>query len=131
MSASHKAVVQGYLEKILNNGDWSSWDRYFGERVLFNGDEMTREDFGSVVGYFRSFLPDLHVTIEDQVAEGNKVATRVTFRGTHEGEVEGIAPTGRQVEFRGFAIDHLADGRVIEMWHEMDMHGLFQQLRME
>jgi predicted ester cyclase len=113
----------------VNRGDSSNRDRYFGDRVVFNGREMTREDFGAILARFRSFLPDFQLTIEEQVAEGDKVATRVTCRGTHRGEVEGIASTGKRVEFRGFAIDRLADGKVVEMWHEVDMHGLLQKLR--
>jgi predicted ester cyclase len=129
VTAKNKAVVRGYLEEIVNGGDWSKWDTYFGDRVVFNGKEMTREDFGEIVAHFRSFLPDFQVTIEEQIAEGAKVATRVTCRGTHRGEIEGIAPTGQRVAFWGFAIDQLVDGKVAEMWHEVDMHGLLQELR--
>ena len=129
LTARNKAVVRGYLEEIVNRGDWSKWDGYFGDRVVFNGREMTREDFRAIVAHFRSFLPDFALTIEEQIAEGDKVATRVTCRGTHRGEIEGIAPTGKRVEFWGFAIDRLVDGKVVEMWHEVDMNGLLQELR--
>jgi predicted ester cyclase len=131
LTARNKSVVRGYLEEIVNGGDWSKWDSYFGERVVFNGREVTREDFGAILAHFQSFLPDFQITIEEQVAEGDKVATRVTCRGTHRGEVEGIAPTGKRVEFWGFAIDRLAEGKIVEMWHEVDMHGLLQKLRTE
>ena len=76
----------------------------------------------------RSAFPDLHVTIEDQIAEGDKVVTRVTFRGTHQGEFSGIAPTGKRVEYSGIAIDRIANGKVVEMWHISNMAGLLLQI---
>jgi predicted ester cyclase len=125
----NKAVVRGYLEELVNRGDWSRWDSYFGGSVLFNGRRLTRAELPAVLGFLRRFLPDVQLTIEDQVAEGDRVATRVTFRGTHTGETDGLAPTGKEVEIRGIAIDRLAGGKVVEMWHEADLHGLFRRLR--
>jgi len=76
----------------------------------------------------RGAFPDFHLTIEDQIAEGNKVITRVTFRGTHQGDYRGIAPTGKQIKYSGIAIDRIVDGKVVEMWHVADTCGMLQQI---
>ena len=73
-------------------------------------------------------IPDLHVTIEDLIAEGDKVAKRWTARGTHTGPLPGIAASGKAVTFSGTTIYRMEDGRVAECWWSKDMLGLLQQL---
>ena len=73
-------------------------------------------------------FPDVQTTIDDQIAEGDKVVTRWTTRGTHRGEFFGIAPTGKRIEFTGIYIDRVAGGKVVEHWDEADILGVFQQL---
>lgn len=68
------------------------------------------------------------VTVEDLIAEGDKVAARVTTRGTHTGELMGLPPTGRRVEWSGISMTRHADGRIAEQWGEFDALGLLQQL---
>ena len=72
--------------------------------------------------------PDLHVTVEDILAEGDKVMVRNTVFGTHRGEFMGIAPTGKQIQQRGFDLFRIAGGKVVEHWGEYDWFGLYQQL---
>ena len=67
---------------------------------------------------FRSAFPDLHFTIQDQIAEGEKVVTRYTFRGTQQGELMGIPPTGKQVSIEGISIYRVADGKMQQAWIE-------------
>jgi predicted ester cyclase len=62
-------------------------------------------------------FPDHHTTIEDQIAEGDRVVTRVTFKGTHLGEFNGIAPTGKVLTYSGVAVDRVVDVKVVEKWH--------------
>jgi predicted ester cyclase len=76
----------------------------------------------------RAAFPDLHQTIEEQIAEGDKVAYRWTARGTHLGELMGIAPTGNRVMFTGISIAHLAEGKIEEIWENYDALGMMQQL---
>jgi predicted ester cyclase len=76
----------------------------------------------------RSALPDFHSTLEDMIAEGDKVAERFTGRGTHKGEWMGIAPTGKQVTIQGMAIHRITDGKIVENWTNMDMLGVMVQL---
>jgi predicted ester cyclase len=73
-------------------------------------------------------FPDLHFTIEDMFAEGDKVATRWTIRGTHRGEFMGLPPTGNQVTWSGINITRVVEGKLVEDWVEQDTPGLMQQL---
>ncbi len=77
---------------------------------------------------FRNAFPDLHFTVEDMLAEGDRVASRYTARGTHRGELMGLPPTGRQVTEVGIVISRLAEGKLVEDWHSPDNLGLMQQL---
>lgn len=77
---------------------------------------------------YRSAYPDTHFTVEDQIAEGDKVVTRWTGRGTHQGELMGVAPTGNEVTVRGIEIDRIVGGRIEETWVNYDTSGMMQQL---
>jgi len=73
-------------------------------------------------------FPDFQVTVEDVVAEGDKVARRVTLSGTHKGEYMGIPPTGKQMTMGVITIERIEGGKIAEQWGEADMLGLMQQL---
>ncbi|UCH01388.1 MAG: ester cyclase [Candidatus Bathyarchaeota archaeon] len=81
----------------------------------------------TVTMLFKGF-PDLHVTIEDIAAEGNKVWDRVTATGTHTGEYRGIAPTGKKITFTGVRIWRIIDGKVVERTSVFDFIDLFKKL---
>ncbi len=70
---------------------------------------------------FVAAFPDMHLTIEDQIAEGDRVVTRWTMRGTHRGELMGLPPTGQQVTVGGISIDRIAGGKVVEHWAQIDL----------
>ncbi len=74
--------------------------------------------------------PDGRWTIEDTIAEGDKVVTRITLTATHEGELMGIPPTGNKVSVTGMGVFHVTDGKIVEWWGNMDYLGMFQQLGM-
>lgn len=82
----------------------------------------------TILGVVRTAFPDVHVTIDDLVASGDRVGVRFTFRGTQLGSFAGIPATGRQVEFTNNAIYRIADGVIVEGWLVWDMAGLLQQL---
>lgn len=68
-------------------------------------------------------------TVEDTIAEGDRVVTRYTVRGTHQGEIEEFGPpTGRQLEFEGITVHHIEDGKIVEEWERYDNLGILQQL---
>ena len=80
------------------------------------------------IEYFRNAVPDLTYTVEDQIAEGDKVVTRYTARDTHQGELMGIAPTGNRMETQGISITRIEDGKIVEDWEVLDAMGMMQQL---
>jgi steroid delta-isomerase-like uncharacterized protein len=77
---------------------------------------------------FLTAFPDAHYTLEDLIAEGDKVAYRYTFRATHQGEFMGIPPTGKRVSYSGIEIDRIKEGQFVEAWSSEDHLGLLQQL---
>jgi predicted ester cyclase len=93
------------------------------EPAPLDAEAWTRFLSGFVDGF-----PDLRLTVEDAVAEGDLVAQRVHFAGTHTGEFQGLPPTGRKVEFSGLELNRFVDGRVAEHWFQLDALTLLQQL---
>jgi predicted ester cyclase len=79
-------------------------------------------------GSFAEAFPDIRLTVEDIFSVGDKVAARVAFRGTHRGEFQGIAPTGKEVAFSSIEVNRVVGGKVEEHWVELDLLGLMQQL---
>jgi predicted ester cyclase len=86
------------------------------------------EEFKRDVAEIRRAFPDYAGTNVEQIAEGEKVANRFVFLGTHLGEFEGVTPTGKRVEFIGYSIDRVVDGKIVESWVEVDMLGVMEQL---
>src|SRR5438876_3053714 len=91
---------------------------------VFNGQSIGREGIKQAAAWVRSIFPDLHVTVEDVVAEGDRVVTRFTARATHQGEFMGIRPTGQTVTLRGVHVDRIQDGRIAERWETVDLLAL-------
>jgi predicted ester cyclase len=77
---------------------------------------------------YRQAFPDLRVSVEDLIAEGDRVAARLRVRGTHLGELDGIAPTGRRVDCTGIVISRIEEGKIAEDWANFDDLGMMQQL---
>ena len=123
----NKAVVRAYLGEIAARGNIAARELYFTPATTFNGAPDLAGQFARVAAIRRAF-PDLEMTIEQQIAEGPWVATRVSWRGTHAGEFAGIAATSRRVEYAGTAMDRLENGKVVEMWHTVNMHLLMRQI---
>ena len=86
------------------------------------------EAYQQFISMYLVAFPDVRLTLEDVIAEGDQVVTRQTFRGTHQGELMGIAPTGKQVSGTGIVITRIANGKAIEQWANYDDLGLMQQL---
>jgi steroid delta-isomerase-like uncharacterized protein len=124
----NKAIVRGYLEEIVNRGNLTAFESYFAEDVVFNNVRNFKAHHPAFMLAMRTAFPDHHLTIRDQIAENDKVVTRVTFHGTHQGPFNGIAATGKRVEWSGIAMDRIADGKVVEMWHVQNTAGLMQQI---
>lgn len=133
-----KALMRRFIHE-WNKGDLEALNRVIDETVDANfvnhsaaNPEEGRGPQGvkAVFGAFRVAFPDGQTTMEDMVAEGETVVTRWTFRGTHEGEFAGVAPTGKKITLTGINIDRIEGGKFVERWYEMDRLGLMQQLGM-
>jgi len=86
------------------------------------------QEFKKGIAEVRRAFPDYRGTNEIQLAEGDMVANRFVFYGTHQGEFMGVAPTGREVSFTGLAIDRIADGKIVENWIEGNLEDLLHQI---
>ena len=129
----HKAIARRFVEEVINRQNVAVIDEIIAPDFIEH-DELPPgtlpgpEGQKQYIGMFLAAFPDLHVTIEDLVAEGDKVVLYQTFRGTHRGEFMGTAPTGIQVTFPGVDIVRLAGSRFVEHWSVIDALGLLQQL---
>jgi predicted ester cyclase len=99
----------------------------FVEHNPFPGIPPTRDGWKQAFTEFVAGAPGHHV-IEDLVAEGDKVTGRITAYGTHQGNLFGIPPTGKEIRVTGIAIWRIRDGKIVEHWHQTDQLGLMQQL---
>jgi steroid delta-isomerase-like uncharacterized protein len=127
-------TARRFFDEVWSEGELELVDELFAPEYVGHpsGPEETvrgPEGVKEYVGRLREGVPDLTVTVEDQVIAGDKVATRWTARGTHDGELFGIEPTGRTASVAGITVQRFgADGRIIEGWTNWDLLGLLQQL---
>ena len=133
MPEQNKALVRRAVEEVWNKGNYDVVDELAASDILVHASTPDREVHGTqgvkqFYGALRSAFPDIHFTIEDQIAEGDRVVTRWTARGTHTGAFNGIPPTGKQGIVSGIDIDRIANGKVVECWPNADELGLLQQL---
>ena len=130
MSEENKAIVRGEIEEVFSaQGDLDVADEIFApEYVGYPEDVRGPEGAKETAKMYRNAFPDVQLSIEDQVAEGDKVVTRWIGSGTHQGEMMGIAPTGNQVRVDGMTISRIEDGKIVEEWEIYDALGMMQQL---
>jgi|SRR5262245_4152053 steroid delta-isomerase-like uncharacterized protein len=130
--AENKALVRRYYEELWNRWDFALADELLAEGLTFRGSlgvtVRGRDGFKGYMEAVRRAFPDFHNRVEELVAEGDTVAARLTYTGTHRGELFGIRPTGRFVTYVGVAIFRIAAGRISEGWVLGDVHGLTEQL---
>jgi steroid delta-isomerase-like uncharacterized protein len=128
----NKSLVRQYYEELWNRWDFTLADELIAETVAFRGSlgvtVQGREGFKDYMRAVRRAFPDFHNRIEELLAEGDQVVARLTYTGTHQGELFGIGPTGRRVIYAGVAIFRVAGDRIVEGWVLGDVHGLVQQL---
>lgn len=127
----NKEIVRRYQE-AYNNQDYDALD------ALVAADVLTPNMISSVARGLEGAkqvhqktvtgMPDYHTTIEDLIAEGDKVAARVTLTGTHTGDFYGIPPTGRKIHLSAMYIVHIADGKIVEHWGEENGMTVLRQL---
>lgn len=133
MSAEeNKALIRRYVEEAWNKGNVNIMDElmaeHYARHMAISAPPLTREGQKQRILGFRRAFPDLHLTIEDMLAEGEKVSFRLTLRGTHQGEFMRIPPTGKQIAVGAVDVARFEDGKVVEQWGQTDLLGLLQQL---
>ncbi len=123
---SWEVVVQGSLDTLED----ALAEVYADDVILHEAGEdiVGIEGLAQFVSMMRSALPDLRITIEEDMAEGDKVVTRWIAQGTHQGELMGAAPTGNQVTATGITIHRIEEDRIVEEWSNWDALGMMQQI---
>jgi len=130
----NKAVVRRYFEEAWNKQNLDVVDEIIAPDLLdheVDGSEQKSgpEDVKSyLAGYYLKALPDVDITVEFQIAEGDMVLTYVTVRGTHQGELLGVPATGNPIEVTGMSVDRIERGKIVEAWVSWDQLGLLKQL---
>jgi steroid delta-isomerase-like uncharacterized protein len=129
---NNKAIFRRYIEEVWNQGNLEFADEIFDRYVSHQPDgsvlERGPEDVKRFVSEFRAAFPDLRLSIEEQIADGDKVVIRATFRGTHQREFRGMAPTGKEVEVKGITIFRFtSEGKVVESWDSYDQLRMMRQ----
>ncbi len=132
MSKANKELSRRFTE-LFSTGDEALADEILDPDVVFHGTAGDGELRGraamkAFVAGYRGAFPDAHSTVEDQVADGDKVVTRWRARGTHRGQLGPIAATDRVFEIDGVTIERIEDGRIAEVWVARDELGLLRQL---
>lgn len=132
MSEQNKMLDRRYLEEVWNRGNYDVIDQFVASDFVGHSppsDEIPGADgIRQYVSTLRAAFPDVHITVEDQIAEGDRVVTRWTARGTHRGEFQGISPTGKQAQVTGVTISRVANGKFVEGWMNWNVLGLMQQI---
>ena len=128
----NKALVRRFYEEVFNNKNMAGIDAFVDpngiDHALPPGMPGGIEGSKQFIGMYLAAFPDLHFTVEDIIAEGDKVVARLTTRGTQQGAFMGIPPTGKQVTVTAIDINRIVGGKSVEHWLNMDTQGLLQQL---
>ena len=123
-------LVRRMYEEAWNQGKLEVIDEHAPDYIGIgpHGEEHSPDSVKRGVTNRRLAFPDIHVTIEDIISAKDKVVARLTFRGTHKGEFQGIQPTNKKVEWSGIWIYRVGNGKFVERWHNYHSLGLMQQL---
>jgi steroid delta-isomerase-like uncharacterized protein len=132
----NKAIVRRWFEEVINQGNLEAVDVICAQCapsfVVIKGvaDDASGglDGVKSLVQRFHKAFSDMEFKIEDQIAEDNKVVTRITIEGTHSGEFMGIPPTNKKFSIKGVSIWLMGEGKLVEEWVSWDTMGMMQQL---
>ncbi|HZG64205.1 MAG TPA: ester cyclase [Rubrobacteraceae bacterium] len=134
MSEQNKAIARRAIEEVFSaQGNLDVADEIFAPNYVHH-DPASPEDIRGpegakeFAGMYRTAFPDVQLSTQDQIAEGDMVATRWVANGTHQGEIMGIAPSGNRVTVAGTSIDRIVDGKIEETWDNYDALGMMQQI---
>jgi len=128
----NKALVRRFYEEVINKKKTAAIDEFIDPNQVDHaappGIPGGIEGAKQTITMYLAAFPDLHFTVEDMIAEGDKVVARITARGTHQGTFMSIPPTGKQVTVTAIEIIRIAGSKFVEHWMELDALGLLQQL---
>jgi steroid delta-isomerase-like uncharacterized protein len=133
LAEANKALARRFYEQGWNQSNMAIFDELLAPNHVLHDPgfpEAIRglEGFKQYYASYGSAFPGNQLTVEDYIAEGDTVVSRWTGRGTHKGDLMGIAPTGKQVTVTGISIQRIANGKIVEEWSNYDMLGMLQQL---
>ena len=133
MSEENKALARSWFEELFNAQNLDAADEITAQDSVNHDPLLTNLPSGPegdehVVNLYHGAFPDAQITVEDQIAEGDKVVTRWTGRGTHQGEFMGVAPSGNRVEIAGITINRISGSKISETWTIYDALGMMQQI---
>jgi steroid delta-isomerase-like uncharacterized protein len=128
----NKALVRRFYDEVFNNKNMAGVDAFVAPNVIDHslppGAPGEIEGVRQTITMFLTAFPDLHLTLEDIIAEGDKVVVRWTMRGTHQGASLGMPPTGKQFTLPGISLLRLDGGMAAETWVSYDQLAMLQQL---
>jgi steroid delta-isomerase-like uncharacterized protein len=132
---ANKALMRRWFEEVWNRGRADAIPEMFAEDGIAHGlsDDVDAplkgpNGFLPFHGQFREAFPNIEVVVEDQIAEGDLVATRCSVRGKHQGDSLGFAATNSPVDFTGVTITRIRDGKIVEAWNNFDFARMYRQL---
>jgi steroid delta-isomerase-like uncharacterized protein len=127
---TNKAIVRRYFDQVLNEQQHDLAEEFLAETIELHGTDLAPglEVVKQWLTMFAAAFPDRHYTVEDVVAEGDRVVARTTFNGTHKAEMQGIPATGKAVSVPSITIFRLDNGKIAEGWLINDNLGMMQQL---
>ena len=128
---TNTTVASRWYEEVFNAGNVALIDELFAPDFVDHDPSNPLpglEGVRQLVSMYRGAFPDLHLTIEDEITEGDKIVTRFTGRGTHKGSLMGIPPTGKRATITAIDILRFEHGRIAEHWGNQDLLGMMRQL---
>jgi len=125
----NKALVQQFFEQVINLRNLAALDQFVSPNAVNHTVPAGMpQGPGQFLSLHLNAFPDVQATVEDLLADGDKVVARVSYRGTQQGAFRGISPTGKQIAVMGINIFRIADGKMVEHWGLSDRISALQQL---
>ena len=127
MSEQNKTLFKRFVDEVFNKKNVAVIDELMDPNMVEHNLGTFQELKAFIIAFLGAF-PDLHVMVEDLIAEGDKIVGRVTLTGTHQGELMGIPATGKKVSFSEIHIARISNGKIVEHWEVTDTMSMMQQL---
>ena len=132
MSEQNKAIVRRLFDEMMDMGNMAVFDEIYAANLIYHGtgelENSDLEGLKQLVTAIANAFPNFPGTLDDIIAEGDKVVYRWTFSGTHKAEFNGLPATGKHVEVRAISVNRVAGGKIVEEWENFDQLGMMQQL---